>query len=98
MLAAQLGRAQVARILLEAGEDPNRFNPESCHAHSTPLHQAAVAGHRETVEVLLAFGANPAAVDRIWNGTAASWARHGGHEELAGILERAGSGQSPARS
>lgn len=89
VLAAQLGRAEVAEMLLEAGEDPNRFNPDGCHGHSTPLHQAALAGHRETVEALLRHGANPTMVDRVWNGTAAGWARHGGHEELAELLERA---------
>lgn len=89
VLAAQLGRAGVAEMLLETGEDPNRFNPAGCHSHSTPLHQAALAGHRETVEVLLRYGANPATADRVWSGTAAAWARHGGHEDLAGMLERA---------
>jgi ankyrin repeat protein len=39
-LAAQLGHADVIRVLLDAGEDPNRFNPEGQHSHATPLHQA----------------------------------------------------------
>src|SRR5205823_2464921 len=37
-LAAQLGQVQTLRLLLDAGEDPNRYNPEGFHAHATPLH------------------------------------------------------------
>jgi len=37
-LAAQLGNVDVVRVLLDAGEDPNRYNPPAMHAHSTPLH------------------------------------------------------------
>ena len=44
-LAAQLGHADVVGVLLDAGEDPNRYNPPGTHAHSTPLHQAINAGH-----------------------------------------------------
>jgi hypothetical protein len=32
-------------VLLDAGEDPNRY------PHSTPLHQAALAGHAEVVRL-----------------------------------------------
>jgi hypothetical protein len=45
-LAAQFGHTAIVRLLLDAGEDPNRYNPVGFHAHSTPLHQAAVAGPR----------------------------------------------------
>jgi hypothetical protein len=38
-LAAQRGDAEIVRLLLLSGEDPNRYNPEGTHAHSTPLHQ-----------------------------------------------------------
>jgi ankyrin repeat protein len=43
-LAAQHRRAEIVRLLLDAGEDPNRYNPEGTHGHSTPLHQAVLAG------------------------------------------------------
>ena len=43
-LAAQHGHLEVVRLLLDAGEDPNRYNPAGNHAHSTPLHQAVLAG------------------------------------------------------
>src|SRR4029450_3961298 len=43
-LAAQCGRANVVGVLLDAGEDPNRFNPPGTHAHTPPIHQAIGAG------------------------------------------------------
>jgi hypothetical protein len=89
-LAAQFGRDAVLRRLLEAGEDPDRFNPVGLHAHSTPLHQAALMGRRTTVDILLAFGARRDIRDILWNGTPAGWARHGGHDDVAQILEPIG--------
>jgi hypothetical protein len=43
-LACQHGKIEVVRLLPDAAEDPNRYNPVGFHAHSTPLHQAALAG------------------------------------------------------
>ena len=37
-LAAQLGHPDIVRLLLDAGQDPNRYNLPGTHAHSTPLH------------------------------------------------------------
>ncbi|MBM3793157.1 MAG: ankyrin repeat domain-containing protein [Acidobacteria bacterium] len=42
-LAVQNGHAAVVQFLLDAGEEPNRFNPDGLHSHYTPLHQAALA-------------------------------------------------------
>lgn len=86
-LAAQFGRDDVLQGLLDAGEDPDRFNPPGAHSHSTPLHQAALAGRRSTIEILLAAGARRDIRDTLWNGTAAGWARHGGHEDIARRLD-----------
>ena len=47
-------------MLLNAGEDPSRYNPVGCHAHSTPLHQAALAGHIGVVRLLVQRGASRA--------------------------------------
>jgi ankyrin repeat protein len=41
--ATQFGHAAIVKLLLDLGEDPNRFNPQGAHSHSTPLHQAAFA-------------------------------------------------------
>jgi uncharacterized protein (TIGR02246 family) len=50
-------RADIVRLLLDAGEDPNRYNPDGLHSHSTPLHQAALAGHDAVVRLLVERGA-----------------------------------------
>lgn len=85
-LAAQFGRTNVVRLLLDSGADPNQFSPPGCHVHSTPLHQAALNGHTETVKVLLENGAQTDIPDKIWNGAAAGWAAHGNHPELAELI------------
>jgi ankyrin repeat protein len=87
-LAAQLGHVPIVDFLLEAGEDPNRYNPPGLHAHSTPLHQAAFAGHTDTVRVLLKHGASRDLRDRRWNGTPQGWAEYAGHQELARLLSQ----------
>jgi hypothetical protein len=83
-LASQYGRADIVRALLDAGEDPNRYNPG--HSHSTPLHQAALQGDRETVRLLVERGARLEMRDLIWNGTPADWARHAGWTEVEEYL------------
>ena len=56
-LAAQHGHSEVIRLLLDAGEDPNRYNLEGNHAHSTPLHQAVLTGSEAVVRLLVERGA-----------------------------------------
>jgi ankyrin repeat protein len=77
-LAAQQGHPSIVRLLLDAGEDPNRFNLEGNHAHSTPLHQAVVHGHDAVVRLLVERGARLDIRDTIWNGTPLGWAMYGG--------------------
>jgi len=88
-LAAQLGHTEIVRLLLDAGEDPDRYNPEGNHSHSTPLHQAALVGHRGVVELLVERGARLDIKDTIWEGTPLGWAEHGGRSEIASYLGRA---------
>lgn len=85
-LAAQFGHAEIVRLLLDAGEDPSKYNPVGLHSHSTPLHQAALAGHRAVVELLVQRGARKDLKDILFQGTPADWARHAGHTELAEYL------------
>ncbi|HJP60047.1 MAG TPA: ankyrin repeat domain-containing protein [Gemmatimonadaceae bacterium] len=73
-LAAQHGHADVVRILLDAGEDPNRFCPEGFHSHATPLHNAISAGREKVVKVLLDRGARTDIKDQIFEGTPLDWA------------------------
>jgi hypothetical protein len=85
--AAQYGHTEIVRALLDAGEDPNRFNPPGAHSHSTPLHQAALAGHLSTVKLLVERGAHLDSQDKLWNGTPLGWARHNNQKEVAAFLE-----------
>jgi hypothetical protein len=87
-LAAQFGHASIVETLLDAGEDPNRCNPPGAHAHSTPLHQAALGGHRAVVRLLAERGARLDLRDTVFGGTPADWAAHGGHTELARSLSQ----------
>ena len=85
-LAAQHGYAHSVEILLDAGEDPNRFNPVGGHSHSTPLHQAAGNGHLDVVKLLIARGARTNVKDILFGGTPAGWAQHAGKAEVATYL------------
>jgi ankyrin repeat protein len=68
-LAAQHGHTEVLRLLLDAGEDPSRHNPEGNHGHSTPLHQAVWSDHLDTVRLLVERGARLDIRDTIYQGT-----------------------------
>lgn len=85
-LAAQYGHAAVVELLLNAGEDPNRFNPVGGHSHSTPLHQAAGNGRLEVVKLLIARGANPNVKDILFGGTPAGWANYSDRKEVEAFL------------
>jgi hypothetical protein len=85
-LGAQYGHAEIVRMMLDAGEDPNRFNPVGGHSHSTPLHQAAGNGHLEVVKLLVARGAKTDIQDILFGGTPAGWANYAGRKEVEAYL------------
>jgi ankyrin repeat protein len=85
-LASQLGHVEIVRLLLDAGEDPNRYNPIGGHSHATPLHAAAGSGHDEVVRLLVERGASLNVKDLLWQATPADWARHAGRTELEAYL------------
>ena len=90
--AAQQGHLEIARMLLDAGADPNRYNPVG-HSHTTPLHQAAAYGPEEIVRLFVERGARLDVKDILWRGTAAEWAEHVGRKKIADYLrsrEKAG--------
>lgn len=88
--AAQHGHANIVTFLLEQSEDPNRFNPDGSHAHSTPLHQAAIAGHLDVVKTLVKYGANVQVKDTLHNAAPVDWAKHGGDASVIDYLTALG--------
>lgn len=89
-LAAQSGQLDVVKILLDAGEDPNRFNPEGCHSHATPLHQAIAAGHLEMTKLLIARGAKLDTKDTVFQSTPLGWAEYCEKPDIAAYLRSRG--------
>ncbi len=85
-LSAQHGHVDVVRLLLDAGEDPNRYNPKGNHAHSTPLHQAVLAGHDAVVRLLVERGARLDIKDTIHQGSPLGWAIYAGQTEIEKYL------------
>jgi hypothetical protein len=95
-LASQFGRVEIVRILLDEGENPDRYHPVGGHSHATPLHQAAGFGHEAVVRLLVERGARLDMKDVLWRDTPAGWARHEGNthieEYLRGAEARAAKG------
>jgi len=89
-LAAQGGHADIVALLLDAGEDPSRYNPDGNHAHSTPLHQAALAGHDGVVRLLVEWGTRLDVQDTIYQGTPLDWAIYGGQRDIEEYLRARG--------
>jgi hypothetical protein len=89
-LAAQHGQAETVRMLLDAGEDPSRYNPDGYHSHSTPLHQAVWAQHPDVVRLLVERGARLDVKDTIYEATPLGWAVYGGHDAIAEWLRERG--------
>ncbi|MGH9500096.1 MAG: ankyrin repeat domain-containing protein [Terriglobales bacterium] len=85
-LAAQYGQVEIVRLLLEAGEDPDRFNPVGGHSHATPLHQAAGTGCEALARLLVEHGARLDIKDVLWQATPADWARHEGKTRIEAYL------------
>jgi ankyrin repeat protein len=89
-LAAQHGHVEIVRLLLDAGEDPDRHNPEGIHPHATPLHQAIWSGNEAVMRLLVERGARLDIRDAIWQATPLGWAIHGGHAEMVAYLRSLG--------
>src|SRR5688572_14297201 len=89
-LASQLGHADIVSMLLDAGEDPNRFNPPGTHSHSVPLHQSIAGGHLNVVKLLIDRGARLDIKDTIYQGTPLGWAEYCEKSEIAALLREKG--------
>lgn len=57
-----------------------------CHAHSTPLHQAAIHDDVAMIDLLVAHGARLDIEDKLWRGTALGWAVHEGKKQAEAFL------------
>jgi ankyrin repeat protein len=84
--AAVDGKAEIVRMLLEAGADPNKES--AGESDGTPLCAAASWGYAEVVRLLLQYGADPNRIERPdeFPMTALAWARRNHHDEVAHLL------------
>src|SRR5262249_20466841 len=89
-LAAQHGHADVVRLLLDAGEDPDRLNLEGFHSHSTLLHQAVWSDHLDVVKLLVERRARLDVRDTLYHGTPLGWALYGKRAAIAEYLRSRG--------
>lgn len=85
-LAAQCGHPAIVSLLIDAGEDPNRFNPRGTHSHTPPIHQAVAAGHLDVVKLLVERGARLDITDTIYHGTPLGWAKQFDRREIVEYL------------
>ena len=95
-LACMQGQARVVRLLLDTGAEPDRYNPDGFHAHSTPLHQAVWGRHLDVVKLLVEHGARLDLRDRIYDGTPLDWAVYGDRSEIAEYLRDRSDAGAPA--
>ena len=82
-LAAELGRMECSRLLLDAGAELNVADPR---ARITPLHAAASHGHEDLVRLFLERGADPNARDAIHSATPLGFAQYCRHEGVVALL------------
>jgi ankyrin repeat protein len=87
--AAARGRVAAIRRLVALGADPDQRGTFGGPEHGdgiTALHLAAQNGDLPAIGALLELGADPAIRDRLYDGTPADWAAHGGHEDARALL------------
>jgi hypothetical protein len=80
--AAEKERIAAVELLIELGFDAKAMG------RTAALHEAAMRGNLELIELLLANGADPNARDRSYDATPAGWAEHHGQTEAAARLAR----------
>lgn len=85
-VAAVQGDAEIVRILLDAGANPNKES--AGESEGTPLCAATSWGHAEVVRLLLRYDADPNLIERTDEVamTALAWARRNHHDEVVRLL------------
>jgi len=83
---AQRNGVDGVALLIELGFDVNAINRLDRYHESAPLHEAAAKGNLETIELLLAHGADPNLRDGSYQSTPAGWAEHFGQKEAQRYL------------
>ena len=86
-LAVNSDQAPIVHMLLQAGANPNQYNPPGGHSHCTPLHSAVASGQYAVVVALVEAGADLGLRDIHHGATALDWARHLGQDDIASLLD-----------
>ncbi|SHN20925.1 ankyrin repeat domain-containing protein [Mucilaginibacter sp. OK098] len=76
--AAFYGKADMIKLLLKMGANPNGYPESNCgfHSHATPLHQAVSSGSLDAVKLLVEAGAKLEVPDKVYDGSPLGWAKH----------------------
>ena len=85
LLAVAKGNIEAVKQHLAAGTNVNAIDVDG----ETPLHKAALMGHKEIAELLIAEGAGVNAKDEGGK-TPLDWAIHFKHTEIADLLRKHG--------
>src|SRR5436190_23488303 len=85
---AAVKAGQIDEVRKRLGEEPALASARSDGA--TPLHLAAIAGHREIAEALLFAGADPNVKDDELDMTPIAWANEEGRTEMVQFLANRG--------
>ncbi len=81
------GQQEAARILVARGAKADVLMTPGGQTPRTALHEAANRGYLAIVRLLIENDANTKVVEPRWGGTPAGWATHGGHPEIAMLLD-----------
>ncbi len=86
LFACIRGQDEAAGLLLRQGARGDVLVQPGGVTPRTALHEAATRGHMGIVRLLLEHGADARVVEPHFGGTAAEWAQHGGHTDIAAAL------------
>lgn len=87
VFACVQGQEDSARLLSRHGARGDVLIAIGGQTPRTALHEAANRGHLPIVQLLLANGADSSVIEPRWGGTPSGWAKHGGHFDIATLLD-----------